>query len=245
MSAAETILSPEAVTGAHGSSLQRLVTPPTPYHSEEGITIYCGDCRQIVPTLGKYDLLLTDPPYGINVDATMAKQGGTQYGKAAAPKRHYAATEWDKAPPPRWLLDMLCDAAKWQILWGGNYYAGLPAARGWLVWDKENGDNNFADCELAWTNLDIAVRKKAHMWNGMLRKNGEDREHPTQKPLDVMQWCLGLVPEAKTVLDPYMGSGTTLVAAKLRGWQATGIEINEEYCEIAKRRLSQGVLLAV
>lgn len=247
MTEAPDIGKPErAATGeAKGCSLHSLVTPPTPYHSEEGITIYCGDCRQIVPTLGKYDLLLTDPPYGINVDATMAKQGGTQYGKAAAPKRHYAATEWDKAPPPRWLLDMLCDAAKWQILWGGNYYAGLPAARGWLVWDKENGDNNFADCELAWTNLDIAVRKKAHMWNGMLRKNGEAREHPTQKPLDVMQWCLGLVPDAKTVLDPYMGSGTTLVAAKLRGRQATGIEINEEYCEIAKRRLAQGVLLAV
>ena len=235
-----------ASSEAKGYSLHSLVTPPTPYHQEEGITIYCGDCRQIVPTLGKYDLLLTDPPYGINVDATMAKQGGTQYGKAAAPKRHYAATEWDKAPPPRWLLDMLCDAAKWQILWGGNYYAGLPAARGWLVWDKENGDNNFADCELAWTNLDIAVRKKAHMWNGMLRKNGEDREHPTQKPLDVMQWCLGLVPEAKTVLDPYMGSGTTGIACIRTKRNFIGVEKDKRHfdnaCERIRRELEEALL---
>lgn len=236
-------LADDAQRGSH--SVQRLVTPPTPYHSEDGITIYCGDCRQIAPTLGRFDLLLTDPPYGINVDATMAKQSGTQYGKAAAPKRHYKATDWDKEPPPRWLLEMLRAQATWQILWGGNYYDSLPAARGWLVWDKENGDNQFADCELAWTNLDIAVRKKSHLWNGMLRKDKETREHPTQKPLDIMSWCLGLAPEIKTVLDPYMGSGTTLVAAKLRGLQATGIEINEEYCEIAKRRLAQGVLLAV
>ena len=216
---------------------------PKPYYQDGFVTIYHGDCRQIVPLLGRFDLLLTDPPYGMNVDATMAKQGGTQYGKAAAAKRRYEATGWDESAPARWLLEMLRASATWQILWGGNYYDALPAARGWLVWDKENGDNQFADCELAWTNLDIAVRKKSHMWNGMIRKGKEAREHPTQKPLDVMQWCLSLVPDAATVLDPFAGSGTTGRACKDMGRRCVLIEREERYCEIAARRMGQEVLL--
>jgi len=226
------------VTGVASSALFGL----RPYHEEPAVTIYHGDCRQIVPLLGNFDLLLTDPPYGLNVDRTMSKQGGTQYGKAAAAKRHYEATGWDESAPPRWVLEMLRASSKWQILWGGNYYDALPAARGWLVWDKENGDNQFADCELAWTNLDIAVRKKAHMWNGMIRKGNEAREHPTQKPLALMQWCIGLAGDVQTILDPFAGSGTTGEAAKLMGKRAVLIEREERYCEIAARRLAQDVL---
>jgi DNA modification methylase len=223
-----------------GCCLQRVVTPPTPYHSENGITIYCGDNRQILPLLGQYDLLLTDPPYGIGADN---RKRILSRGKLAAPK-DYGESNWDGETPADWVMKMALSKAQWQILWGGNYY-GLPASSCWLVWDKLNGDNDFADCELAWTNLTKAVRRITHLWNGMIRKNGEERYHPTQKPLDVMTWCLGQVPEAKTVLDPWMGSGTTLVAAKLRGLEAVGIEIDEQHCETAKRRLAQGVLLAV
>ncbi|MFA5379017.1 MAG: DNA methyltransferase [Dehalococcoidia bacterium] len=196
-----------------------------------------GDCLEILPTLGKVDAVVTDPPYGIGVDATMSKQGGTQYGRALAAKSHYAPTNWDSAPPQKATLDFLRSISAHQIFWGGNYFE-LPPSRGWLVWDKLNGANMFADCELAWTNLDIAVRKKAHLWNGMLRKGHEEREgHPTQKPLALMQWCLGFLPTAETILDPFMGSGTTGVACMNLGRKFIGIEIEPKYFDIACRRI--------
>ena len=210
-----------------------------PYYQDDSVTLYHGDSREIVPQLGRFDLLLTDPPYGINVDNVMEKQGGTQYGKAKAAKRHYKSFGWDEAPPPLWLLEMFMSITKFQVLWGGNYYDGLPPSRGWLVWDKENGDNRFADCELAWTNLDIPVRKKAHMWNGMIRKGKENRWHPTQKPLDIMAWCINLAGDVQTILDPFAGSGTTGRAAKDLGKKATLIEMEESYCEIAAKRMEQ------
>jgi DNA modification methylase len=107
----------------------------------------------------------------------------------------------------------------------------------WLVWDKQNGTNDFADCELAWTNYPIAVRRKYHLWNGMIRKGHEERFHPTQKPKEVMSWAIGLSPESNTVLDPFLGSGTTLIACKELNRNGIGIEISEKYCEIAKNRL--------
>ena len=114
------------------------------------------------------------------------------------------------------------------------------------MWDKDNGQNTFADCELAWTNLPKAVRKFKWRWQGMLQEKGgrdkEHRVHPTQKPLALMRWCLSLVPDAETVLDPFAGSGTTLVAARLEGRKAIGIEINERYCEAAANRLAQRTL---
>ena len=113
-------------------------------------------------------------------------------------------------------------------------------ARCWLVWDKENGGNEFADCELAWTNLDKPVRLLRWMWNGMLRKGQEARHgHPTQKPLGVMEWCLGFLPDAKTILDPFMGSGTTLVACQRMGRHGTGIELDPDYFDIACRRVDE------
>ena len=128
--------------------------------------------------------------------------------------------------------------AMWACFWGGNYYS-LPPTSCWLVWDKQNGTNDFADAELAWTNYPRAVRLKKHLWNGMIRKNGEDRFHPTQKPLEVMTWAIGLAPASLSILDPFGGSGTTAVAAKQLGRKCTLIEIEEKYCEIAVKRLSQ------
>lgn len=241
MSAAETILSPEVVTGAQSDSVQRLVTPPTPYHEQDGIRIFCGDNRQIAPLLGQYDLLHTDPPYGIGVGKRKI-WGTSNKGKCS----EYAKSDWDDAPPESWELQMMMAKARWQIIWGGNYF-GLPAARGWLVWDKDN-TGDFADAELAWTNLEMAVRKIKWRWNGMLQQNMVEKEtrwHPTQKPQAVMEWATNFAPDAQTVLDPWMGSGTMLLAARAKGLKADGIEINEQYCEAAKRRLAQGVLLAV
>lgn len=171
----------------------------------------------------------------------MVEQWG---GGVLAKQSKFDPTTWDKEPPARWFLDMLRASAKWQILWGGNYY-GLEAARGWLVWDKDNGENKFADCELAWSNLPIAVRKFKWKWQGMLQEcmgNKEEREHPTQKPLELMKWCIGLAPDAETIYDPFGGSGTTARAAKDLGKRCVMIEREEKYCEIAAKRMAQEVL---
>ena len=214
-----------------------------PFYDRDGITIYNADCRKILPFLDRFDLLLTDPPYGIGADKNL--RANKQHGKALAPSKDYGEPDWDIEPPPRWLLDAAQESATNAILWGGNYY-GLPASSCWLVWDKENGDNGYADCELAWTNMPRAVRKFRWKWQGMLQERMGDRKeyrvHPTQKPLALMKWCCSLLPDATSVLDPFMGSGTTLVAAKLLGLRAVGIEINRDYCEAAVERLRQGVL---
>ena len=213
--------------------------PFKPYYQDDAVTIYNADCRKVLPWLDKFDLLLTDPPYGIG----MAKRGTIGTSKAGKVK-DYGKSDWDDETPPSWFLNAAQELTQVSILWGGNYY-GLPASSCWLVWDKDN-TGDFADCELAWTNMTRAVRKFKWRWNGMLQeKCGKDKEyrfHPTQKPLPLMRWCLSLVPDAQTILDPFMGSGTTLVAAKLEGRKAVGIEINERYCESAVKRLEQGVL---
>jgi len=218
----------------------------TPYYSESGIVIYHGDCREVLGHLYEgtgqahraFDLLLTDPPYGINAAAK-----GTIGTSKNANVTEYIASTWDAqtADEPLAFARTLC---RHQIIFGGNYYH-LPPSSCWLVWDKDN-TGDFADCELAWTNLKKAVRKLTYRWNGMLQQPGrpkEKRQHPTQKPEPVMVWALGHAPQdVRTVLDPFMGSGTTLVAAKRLGKTATGIELNEAYCEIAAKRLSQGAL---
>jgi DNA modification methylase len=208
----------------------------------EGVEVWLGDAREILPTLGRFDAVVTDPPYGIGADSTMHKQSGTQYGKAAAAKREYRDTGWDVKPIPPELMILVQSAAKWNIIFGGNYYS-FPASSCWLVWDKENGDNGFADCELAWTNLPKAVRRIKWMWNGMLRKGGEAREgHPTQKPVEVMRWAIGQLPEPSlSILDPFCGSGTTGMAAVSMGKRFTGIEIDPIYFELACERITRAL----
>jgi site-specific DNA-methyltransferase (adenine-specific)/modification methylase len=202
-------------------------------------TLYLGDCMEVLPTLPKVCAVLTDPPYGIGADKSMHKNSGTKHGKAAAAKRTYADTDWDSKPIGPDVIDAITAAGDHVIIFGGNYFQ-LPPARCWLVWDKRNGTNEFADCELAWTNLDKPVRKIEHMWNGMLRKGGEERnDHPTQKPLGVMSWCLSHIPAAKTILDPFMGSGTTGVACVKAGRTFIGIEREPTYFDIACRRIEK------
>jgi len=210
-----------------------------PYYQDERTTIYHGDCREIMPTLGQFDLLLTDPPYGIGEAA-----GKNKSRSKATVARDYGVSEWDGRIRQE-EVDLAVSISGHAIVFGGNYYS-FPPSSCWLVWDKDNGENDFADCELAWTNLSRAVRKFRWRWAGMLQEKGgnkkEQRIHPTQKPFPLMQWCLGFLPDAETILDPFMGSGTTLVAAKLEGRTAVGIELEEKYCEAAAKRLEQGVL---
>ena len=211
----------------------------TPYRMEQigDCTLYLGDCLELLPTLGKFDAVVTDPPYGIGADKTAHKDSGRQPGVALAAKREYRSTDWDSAPASAQHIQAMMDCSENQIIFGGNYFA-LPPARCWLVWDKKvNGE--FADCELAWTNLDKPVRRIEWMWNGMLRKGAEERnDHPTQKPLGVIDWCLNHLPaQAKTICDPFMGSGTTGVACAKMGRKFTGIEIDPGYFDIACERI--------
>ena len=210
---------------------------PAPYYDRDGITIYHADCRQILPMLGRFDLLMADPPYGI--DADNRKRILSRRKLAAA--KDYGESQWDKEPVPAWLMELAREMCDKQIIFGGNYYA-LPPCKGPLIWDKENGDNDFADGELAWNNLGTALRIKRHLWNGMLRKGGEDRHHPTQKPLEVIQWAIMQAGDVQTILDPWAGSGTTGHAAKNLGKRAVLIEREERYCEVAAARLAQDVL---
>jgi DNA modification methylase len=198
-------------------------------------TLYLGDCREILPTLQPVDAVVTDPPYGIGEAAGKAKTR-----KGLGPTRDYGHATWDDKPVDADLMRLVRAAGRWQIIFGGNYYES-PPAKCWLVWDKVNGDNDFADCELAWTNLPKAVRRIQYMWNGMLREQGAQRgDHPTQKPLEVMKWCIGHLPSPNdTIIDPFMGSGTTGVAALQMGRKFIGIEREERYFEAACRRMRE------
>ena len=219
------------------------MTLPKPYYRDEraGITIFLGDCRDILPHLEPVDLVVTDPPYGVSLNTNYkASQRGPLAGA-----NDYPAIHGDNAPfDPAFLLNY-----KNIVLWGANYYASrLPDAGAWLVWDKREGSgyNDQADCELAWTKgkKGTVPRSFPHRWNGMIKASEQDerRCHPTQKPVALMKWCISFYDSPNTILDPFMGSGTTLRAAKDFGHKAIGIEIEERYCEIAAKRLGQEVL---
>jgi DNA modification methylase len=201
----------------------------------DDITLFCGDCLEVMPTLGKVDAVLTDPPYGIgeNNEKNLARRN------AAAPK-DYGHYSWDAKPASIEHINAIREISKHQIIFGGNYFDGLPATSCWLVWDKMN-TGDFADCELAWTNLRKAVRRIQWRWNGMIRQGNEERFHPTQKPLEVMKWCLGFLPDAQTILDPFMGSGTTGVACVKLGRKFIGIELDEAYFDIACKRIEDAL----
>ena len=208
-----------------------------PCTCKDGCTIIHGDCREVMPGLGPIDLVLTDPPYGINHPTDYA----TRKRSSLAACRDYPPVHGDDSPfDPSELLVWPC------ILWGANHYASrLPDSGGWLVWDKERPDDlDQSTCELAWSNVVKGVRRIRHLWNGCMRRGREPLYHPTQKPEEVMAWCLNLrwTADLQNVVDPFMGSGTTLVACKRNGRRAIGIEIEEKYCEIAAKRLEQGVL---
>ena len=201
-------------------------------------TLFNADCADVLaswPDCFGVGAVVTDPPYGIS-----AYSGGTMGGGVLAKQSTYEPTEWDAEPIDFDLLQRLLGLGRWQIVFGGNYYP-MPAAKCWLVWDKVNGKNNFADCELAWTNLPRAVRLKRYMWHGMLREKGAQRgDHPTQKPLEVMKWCIDQLPDdVETILDPFAGSGTTGVAALQKGKRFIGIEREPKYFEAMCRRIRE------
>jgi DNA modification methylase len=189
-----------------------------------------------MPTLGRFDLLLTDPPYGIGYGGKENSVGGTP-GRSKSGWKTWETT-WDESPVDKRTLDYCLSISEISIVWGGNYF-DLPPSMGWLIWDKGQRDFSLADAELAWTSRRSAIRVFDYTRPEALR---DGRVHPTQKPIALMRWCLSFAPDAETIIDPFLGSGTTLVAAKLEGRKAVGIELEERYCEIAANRLCQGVL---
>jgi len=195
-----------------------------PYYQDQSVTIYHGDCRQIVPQLGNFDLLLTDPPYGLSIAANPVRQ---KHDKKA----------WDDSVPPRWFLEYAIHKTTHSIVWGGNYYT-LEPSKCFLIWDKEQPqDFTLAMVEQAWSNLNMPAKMFKR------RVIGYNKQHPTQKPVELMQWCINLAGDVQTILDPFAGSGTTGRAAKDLGKQAVLIEMDEHYCEIAAQRMAQEILL--
>lgn len=215
-----------------------------PYYQDEWATIYHADCLDLLEVV-EADVLVTDPPYGVSWDV---KGGSHRHRSRARKGTMFPAIAGDgKQFDPQPLLALGMPT----VLFGAiNFCDRLPISSSWIVWDKRPhmASTRQADCEMAWTNLGGPARMFRYTWNGGIRPV-EDRSsakawgvmHPTQKPISLMRWLLERCPDG-VILDPYMGSGTTLRAAKDLGRKAIGIEIEERYCEVAARRMGQGAL---
>ena len=193
--------------------------------------LYHGDCLEILPTLPKVDAVVTDPPYGMGWKTPVSKRRPKSGAQIIGDNAPFDPSPWTDHP---------C------ILWGANHYASrLPDSAGWLVWDKRHNmpPNDQSDCELAFRNFGGSVRVFRKTWNGggsLLAENGPARMiHPTQKPVVLLEWCLGFLPEADIILDPFMGSGTTGVACAQLGRKFIGIEIERRYFDIACERIEK------
>ena len=197
-----------------------------------------GDCLQVMPLLGRVDACVTDPPYGIGLDKGFGS-GGFGFGgrRDANGARKYAGA-WDKSRPTNEAFKAILASSDLHVIWGGQFFADLLPPQGkWLFWDKCQTMPSFGDGELAWTTLaGDAVKQFTYNGSGLHAKE-KDRVHPTQKPVALMEWCLGFMPNAKTILDPFMGSGTTLVACAKTGRAGVGIELDPDYFDIACRRV--------
>jgi site-specific DNA-methyltransferase (adenine-specific) len=215
-----------------------------PYYEHAGITIYHGDCRDVLPALSPADLLLTDPPYGIALDTDNSRfSGGTagnisRRGNGVGTANGKPIVNDERPFDPSFLVGV----GKHQIIWGWNHYPDKLPRGTCLVWLKRYDEafgSFLSDAETAWMSKGHGVYCRRDLSNNAI---ANERVHPTQKPLSLMVWCLGFFPDARTVIDPFMGSGTTLRAAKDTGRRAIGIELEERYCEIAAKRLAQETL---
>ncbi len=194
-------------------------------------TLYCGDCFEILPTLPMMPAVITDPPYGIGASSGVGKYGVLKWGGVADKK-------WDSIPPSAEQLDALRNKSKTQIFFGGNYLQ-LPPTRCFLVWDKGPGFRNrtFAEAEVAWTNLD--KNTMVYVRDPLACRDYAEKQHPTQKPVAVMKWCIEKADYPQLILDPYLGSGTTGVAAMQMGLRFIGVEKDPDYFAIACARIEK------
>lgn len=206
-------------------------------------TLYLGDCLEVMATLEGVGAIISDPPYGIAFAHGGNDRSGIGKGRYAT-KFAGEAIAGDEGPfDPSPLLQLGVPT----ILWGGNHFADrLDPSACWLIWDKRAASghtNDFADCEIAWTNLKGVARVFRHHWDGMMKasERGEPRVHPTQKPIALMEWCIAQAGNPATILDPFMGSGTTGVAAQRLGLKFIGIEIDQRYFDTACSRIDNAL----
>jgi DNA modification methylase len=203
-------------------------------------TLYLGDCMEVLPTLEKVDAVITDPPYGIGAENGAAVGGTDGSGKYVRKPKQYEGS-WDDERPSDELIEMVVAAGRLSILWGGNYFADvLPRGGRWLFWDKLNSMPSYSDGEIAWTSLTgVSVKKFVQCNNGMASMRDGGRWHPTQKQVSLMKWCIDQAGMPQTILDPFMGSGTTGVAAVQMGRKFIGIERERKYFDIACERIEK------
>ena len=197
-----------------------------------------ANCADVLPILGKVDAVVTDPPYGIGADK--GKKGAIPFkGGKPVEMAYHPENDWDNERPSKDVFDAIKRAAPLHIIWGGNYFADMLPAKGcWLWWDKCQTMPSYGDGELAWTSLPANTPKKYTLANNKLFAQRVERFHPTQKPVALMEWCLGFLPNAETILDPFMGSGTTGVACVNLGRAFIGIELDPGYFDIAVKRIT-------
>ncbi len=193
-------------------------------------TLYQGDCMDILPTLGKVDAVVTDPPYGIK----RFEKGSLRFDKNDEYKNGIL---WDRKPEQR-TFNVILTAAKNSIIWGSNNFQ-LPNSESFFVWDKMQTVSNFASAELAFCNIPKLPAKVFRYSIHQFNCDEPSRPHKTQKPIKLIRWCLGFLPNAETILDPFMGSGTTGVACVQLGRKFIGIEIEPRYFDIACKRIEE------
>ena len=192
-------------------------------------TLYLGDCAEILPTLGRFDAIVTDPPYGIG----SIFKGGFCGGWKNQGRLSETRNAWDMETPSEDLINLIVECADYSIIWGGNYF-NLPPSRCWLVWNKPERNFTLSDAELAWTSMDRITQTFDHARSFL------GKTHPTEKPLKLMKWCISkLPPNVEEICDPFMGSGTTGVAAIQAGKKFVGIEREPAYFETAVKRIKE------
>jgi site-specific DNA-methyltransferase (adenine-specific) len=202
--------------------------------------VYLEDCIEGMKRYADnhFDLAIVDPPYGINMD------GGHIGGSVLAKTTAYTKKDWDKEAPNKEYFKELFRVSKNQIVWGANHFISrMPYDSScWLVWNKLNGYNNFADCELAWASFKTSVRKFDFRWAGMLQQNMKDKEiriHPTQKPVALYEWILANYAKPNDlILDTHLGSGSSRIAAYKGGFDFVGFEIDQEYFNAQDKRFN-------
>ena len=210
-------------------------------HEKNNVRLLQGDCMDLMKDTpdNYYDLAIVDPPYGIGINKQSQGKGG-----GVAKKIEYTKKDWDNAIPTTEYFADLKRISKNQIVWGGNYFVEhLENSPCWIVWDKDNGNTDFADCELAWSSFKTSVRKIKWKWAGMLQQNMSNKQiriHPTEKPVKLYEWLLmNYAKEGDKILDTHLGSGSSAIAAHKMHFDFTGIELDQEYYQAAVKRFKQ------
>lgn len=205
------------------------------------VQIIHGDCMTAMASMKDkaFELAIVDPPYGIG----MMDSDNKSRGKLAIAK-DYKKLNDSQSPVCEYFKELQRVSVN-QIIFGANHFISKNPIDSscWVVWDKDNGNNDFADCELAWTSFKTSVRRFKYTWNGMLQQNmkqKENRIHPTQKPVALYQWLLkNYAKQGDRILDTHLGSGSSAIAADIMGYDFTGYEIDEDYYKAALDRFNR------